>query len=206
MKIFLIIVISLIVLNILNKARRKTKWNLSNARLTSSINKCKAEMTKLHNCHESDFEVYRHDDRRENDGTALILDRNKGKIAFVYEHRFSITDGYNILDAQFVPNVNVSDNIVTLKIYTEDIGVMYLTTYSRRGLFTGGEEYEMANVRTMALLEKLLGMKYYYGDSDESASHSSQSLADELRNLTDMYENGMLDEEEFTKAKARLLG
>lgn len=205
MKIFLLIVISLIVLNILNKARRKTKWNLSNARLTSSINKCKAEMTKSYNCREDDFEVYRHDDRVDNDGTALILDRNKGKVAFVYEKRFSITDGYNILDAQIVPRMSVSDNTVTLKVYTEDIDVMYLTTYARRGFFTGGEAYEMANVRTMALLEKLIGMKYYYGGSDESSSHSSQSLSEELRNLTDMYENGMLDDEEFSKAKSRLL-
>lgn len=205
MKIFLLIVISLIVLNILNKARRKTKWNLSNARLTSSINKCKAEMTKSYNCHENNFEVYRHDDRVDNDGTALILDRNKGKVAFVYEKRFSITDGYNILDAQIVPRIHMSDNTVTLKVYTEDIDVMYLTTYARRGFFTGGEAYEMANVRTMALLEKLIGMKYYYGGSDEPSSHSSQSLSEELRNLTDMYENGMLDDEEFSKAKSRLL-
>ncbi|KML31962.1 SHOCT domain-containing protein [Priestia aryabhattai] len=205
MKIFLIIVISLIVLNILNKARRKTKWNLSNARLTSSINKCKAEMTKSYNCHEDDFEVYRHDDRVENDGTALILDRNKGKVAFVYEQRFSITDGYNILDAQFVPRIHMSDNTVTLKVYTEDIDVIYLTTYARRGFFTGGEAYEMANVRTMALLEKLIGLKGYYPDFNDSPSESPYSMADELRKLTDMYEDGLLDEEEFTKAKARLL-
>jgi len=63
----------------------------------------------------------------------------------------------------------------------------------------------MANVRTMALLEKLIGLKGYYPDFNDSPSESPYSMADELRKLTDMYEDGLLDEEEFTKAKARLL-
>ncbi|WP_455920368.1 SHOCT domain-containing protein [Priestia megaterium] len=202
MNTFFTIIVVIVALVLLNKARKKTKEIESKNHLNSIVNKCKKEMVQKHNCNEENLEVY----RDVWDRTALIIDSTRGKIGAVFNNKrnFKIVEGYNILESSINShNSDPETGGIGIDIITEEFGVMHLTTYGKRR--KGNEdEYDLAYAKSTKLWELLLYVEGY--SEDNSPPNSTSSMTDGLRELTDMYNSGSLSEDEFTKAKARILG
>ncbi|MFE0624802.1 SHOCT domain-containing protein [Priestia aryabhattai] len=196
---FFTIIVVIIALVLLNKARKKTKAIQRRNRLNSLVNQYKKKMVENYNCNDENIEVYR-DFWNAN---ALVVDTNIGKVGFVLNHKrtFKIADASSILSA-YMQYERL--NYINIKIVTEEFGTMHFHTYDNSRWIGKQHEYDVAYAKSGKLESLLSNLQYYYGE--DSFSTSTSSMTDELRELTDMYNNGSLNEEEFTKAKARLLG
>ncbi|MFF2444769.1 SHOCT domain-containing protein [Priestia megaterium] len=159
-------------------------------------------MIENYNCSEENIEVY----RDVWDTSALVIDANLGKIGFIINHKrtFKIADGSSILSAYMQWE---RKDYINIKIVTEEFGTMHFHTYDNPKWIGGSQhEYDVAYAKSGKLESLLSNLQYYYDYADDSFSSSTSSMTDELRELTDMYNSGSLSEDEFTKAKARLLG